>query len=504
MHLPRIGGFVKPTASVFDFLPPDTLLPSMNVETEASANVTIPAAWYQHEDISVIVFGALVLLGACLGITSSSIESSVDKPTFSNVFKGKIAKLETWRSNPVDAFYSSSKDKPSKFLGASVFTTFLILALLIIPFGLSQGKKLTSFTLAFAVLFLLGLLAFVLSTQAVVKQYNFEYVLWALLLGLVISNTVGVPKILEPILLGETFVKLGIVLLGAEVLMSKLLALGVPGICTSWIVTPIVLITTFWFGQRVLQIPSPSLNMVISADMSVCGVSAAIATGAACRAKKEEISYAIGVSLFFTAIMMVVQPYFIRWAGIDPIVGAAWMGGTIDSTGAVVAAGAVLGKEAEAVATTVKMIQNVLIGVVAFCVAIYWSHRYGNPNEGDGSSTSKPRLLEIWNRFPKFILGFVVASIVFSSLPLLVERGGLIAETVTKETTTPLRTWLFCLAFIAIGLQTDFRKLWPYISGSRPLLLYLIGQCWNLLLSFVMAYLMFGVLYANRFSSVGQ
>jgi uncharacterized integral membrane protein (TIGR00698 family) len=465
-----------------------------------------------------MVLGAIILCVAWFGITASSSDALTNKPTLENSLKGKVAKLETWTSNPVDAFYAKpkEKDKPASFIGGSILATFLALILVIVPLGWSQGKSLVPFSLAFGALFLLAILAFVLSSQAVVKQYNFEYVLWALLLGLVISNTLGVPKVLEPILIGETFVKLGIVLLGAEVLMSKLLALGVPGICTSWIVTPIVLISTFWFGQRVLKIKSPSLNMVISADMSVCGVSAAIATGAACRAKKEEISYAIGVSLFFTAIMMIVQPYIIRWSGLDPIVGAAWIGGTIDSTGAVVAAGAVLGKEAETVATTVKMIQNVLIGVVAFAVALYWSSRYPETSDRDETqSTSldsrsiqpaytKPSLFEIWKRFPKFILGFIAASLVFSSFPMMFEHGGPISEAITKETTSPLRTWLFCLAFVAIGLQTDFRKLWPYLSGSRPMLLYVLGQCLNLLLSFLMAYLMFGILFANQFSGGGK
>ncbi len=469
-----------------------------------------------HEDIAIIVLGAIVLLVAWFGVSASSSNATQGKPAVENIFKGKIAKLNTWTSNPVDAFFSKAKDKPATFVGNSILATFLALILVIVPLGLSQGKSLIPFSIAFVTLFLLSILAFVLSSQAVVKQYNFEYVLWALLLGLVISNTAGVPKILEPILIGETFVKFGIVLLGAEVLMSKLLALGVPGIRTSWIVTPIVLISTFWFGQKILKIPSPSLNMVISADMSVCGVSAAIATGAACRAKKEEISYAIGISLFFTAIMMIVQPYVIRWLDIDPIVGAAWIGGTIDSTGAVVAAGAVLGKEAETVATTVKMIQNVLIGVVAFAVALYWSSRYPETNElGDAnakpiesgalkSTYGKPSLFEIWNRFPKFILGFIAASLVFSLFPVFFVHGDAISETITKETTSPLRTWFFCLAFVAIGLQTDFRKLWPYLSGSRPLLLYVLGQCLNLLLSFLMAYLMFGILFADRFPKSGQ
>ncbi len=133
-------------------------------------------------------------------------------------------------------------------------------------------------------------------------------------MGLLISNTIGTPDWIRPAVRTEFFIKTGLVLLGAEVLFSRLLALGVPGIFVAWIVTPIVLITTFWFGQKILRIDSPSLNMVISADMSVCGVSAAIATAAACKAKKEELTLAIGMSLSFTVVMMVLMPTVIqRW-----------------------------------------------------------------------------------------------------------------------------------------------------------------------------------------------
>ncbi len=179
--------------------------------------------------------------------------------------------------------------------------------------------------------------------QVTVKHYNLEYALWALLVGLVISNTIGVPDWLRPAVLTELYIKTGLVLLGAEVLWHRLIALGVPGIFVAWVVTPIVLISTYWFGTRILKIPSRSLNMVISADMSVCGVSAAIATAASCRAKKEELSFAISISLLFTVVMMVVMPLLIETIGLSSVVGGAWMGGTIDSTGAVAAAGPSLG-----------------------------------------------------------------------------------------------------------------------------------------------------------------
>jgi uncharacterized membrane protein YadS len=205
------------------------------------------------------------------------------------------------------------------------------------------------------------------------------------------------------------------VLLGAEVLFNKIVAIGIPGIFVAWVVTPIVLISTFIFGQRVLKIPSPTLNIVISADMSVCGTSAAIATAAACRAKKEELTLSIGLSLVFTSIMMIVLPAFIKAVGIPEILGGAWIGGTIDSTGAVAAAGAFLGPKAMYVAATIKMIQNVLIGVTAFGVAVYWTTKM---EVRDGERVGFD---EIWNRFPKFVLGFLAASILISSISASLE-----------------------------------------------------------------------------------
>jgi uncharacterized membrane protein YadS len=225
--------------------------------------------------------------------------------------------------------------------------------------------------------------------------------------------------------------------------------------------------------------------------MSVCGVSAAIATGAACRAKKEELSLAIGLSLLFTVLMMVAMPPAIRWLGLDPIVGGAWLGGTIDATGAVVAAGEALGKEAGEVAATVKMIQNSMIGVIAFAVAVYWAGWV----ERDAGDPRNSLAAEAWRRFPKFILGFLAASIacswVFSRSP---ESGLWVDGTITGFTSR-LRGWLFCAGFVCMGLQTNFRELAPFLASGRPLVLYVGGQLLNLLLTLGMASLTFGWLF---------
>ena len=231
--------------------------------------------------------------------------------------------------------------------------------------------------------------------------------------------------------------------------------------------------------------------MVICADMSVCGVSAAIASAAACKAKKEELSLAIGMSLSFTVIMMVVLPVIIKAVGMDEVLGGAWLGGTIDSTGAVAAAGAVLGDRALEVAATVKMIQNVLIGVTAFCIATYWV------TSVEQDSEEKPSLMEIWRRFPKFVIGFVVVSIVFSVLYSSLADGPELVTAMIKDSTKTLRGWFFCLAFVSIGLATNIRELAPYLRGGKPLVLYVCGQTLNLCLTLFMAWLMFHIVFKD-------
>jgi uncharacterized integral membrane protein (TIGR00698 family) len=419
---------------------------------------------------------------------------AAQKKLVANPLKGLFTKLGSWASNPLDAFQADGK---------SIFPGVLgVLAACIVLLGAGvavQGVSLRRFLPAFAVVFLLALLAFLFAGQKTIKHFNFEYAIWALAIGLAISNTIGTPAWLRPGLRTEFYIKTGLVLYGAEILLQQLLALGVPGIFVSWVVTPITLVGTYLFGQYVLRIPSKSLNLVISADMSVCGVSAAIATAAACRAKKEELSLAIGISLTFTAIMMVIMPQVVQALGLSPVVGGAWLGGTIDSTGAVVAAGAAVGRDAEVVAFTVKMIQNILIGVVAFAVAIYWVSWVEPSDTG-----VRPSPIEIWRRFPKFVLGFLGGSVLFTLVSTQAAGGEALAQGVIKSVSDPLRTWLFCLAFVSIGLETDFRSLGKYFRGGKPLVLYACGQSFNLAFTLLMAWLMFEKVFPRAAEALSQ
>ena len=387
-----------------------------------------------------------------------------------------------WTGDPTAAF--AGRLLPLALLG-------LGLALITGLAALVMGGSFILHQAGFFALFGLAVVSYFFANQTGIRAAGVGYAFWALLLGLVISNTIGTPGWLKPAIRSELYIKTGLVLLGAEILFNRILNLGPPGLFVAWLVTPIVIFFMYRFGTRVLKIASPSLVIVIAAATSVCGVSAAIAVAAAARAKKDELTLAVGMTLIFTVVMMILMPIGIRAIGMDPTVGAAWIGGTVDATGAVVAAGAMLGEEAGQVAAVVKMIQNILIGVVAFLVAVYWVTTI-EKKEG----AARPAATEIWTRFPKFILGFIGASLLFSFV--LVPTLGDGAVTGIIDLTSDFRGWLFCLAFVSIGLESNFKALAGQIQGGRPIQLYLVGQTFNVVLTLVAAYLAFGGILFDR------
>lgn len=405
------------------------------------------------------------------------------------IMKKMVGVPNKWESSPAD---SVSKNGDYSQVGYMLML-FVLLSLLFGAGSKLMGGPFWKFIPAFGFLFLICVLSFILSSQKEVSFLGINYAIWAIVIGIVISNTVGVPKWLEPAVKSEFYIKTGLVILGAEILINKVLAIGLPGIFVAWVVTPIVLITTYIFGQKVLKLKSKSLNMTICADMSVCGVSAAIATASATKAKKEELTIALALSMIFTVIMMVVMPMIAKAVGMPEVLAGAWIGGTIDSTGAVVAAGTFIGDKALDVAATIKMIQNILIGVVAFCVAIYWTvYVERTPN------APRPKPSEIWVRFPKFLIGFMGASLIFSALYSYLGKdmaSAMIDNGVIKGFTKDLKEWLFGVAFVAIGLNTNFKVISKHIQGPKHITLYVCGQLFNILLTLGMAYLMFYVVF---------
>jgi uncharacterized membrane protein YadS len=415
--------------------------------------------------------------------------------------------IDKWRDAKLAASSAKKKTKAKsynqigKLIGLGVFFCILFG----IPMSI-MGTPFKKFAIGFIFVYGMTVLAWFFSYQVTMKHYGVGYAAWAIFLGMLVSNTIGTPEWAKPAIQTEYYIKTGLVLLGAKILFEKIITIGTAGIFVAWVVTPTVWMVTYWFGQKIVHMPSKRLNAVICSDMSVCGVSAAIAAASACRAKKEELTLAVGLSLVFTAIMMILMPAVIKSTfPVDKqmILGGAWMGGTIDASGAVAAAGAFLGEKALYVAATIKMIQNVLIGVIAFFLALYFTTKVEVEETG-----AKVGLAEIWFRFPKFVIGFIIASLVFSAIytgyntdtdglgRAMIDKGAI------KGMSDLFRKWFFTMSFVSIGLATNFRELKVHFKGGKPLILYAFGQSLNLILTLVMAYIMFYLVFPELTATI--
>ena len=430
--------------------------------------------------------------------TALAMEKAAETLSFEDEgLNGKAdSAISKWRNSHMKVQKLEKDVKVEKYNQVGYLAALGITFALFFGFGVKvMGESFSAFVKGFGFIFAVGLVAYVCAGESVLKYYGIGYAPWAIGLGLLISNTVGLPGWAKPAVQTEYYIKTGLVLLGAEILFEKILFIGAPGVFVAWVVTPIVWLSTYWFGQRVVGIASKRLNATICSDMSVCGISAAIATAEACRAKDEELTIAVGLSQIFTAIMGVVLPLIITLSfPLDKqiVLGGAWMGGTIDSTGSVTAASALLGEKALYIAATIKMIQNILIGVIAFFVAIHFTVKVESEE-----TNHRMNIREIWNRFPKFVLGFIASSIIFSHLYSYfnAQTGGMgysmIDQGVVKGMADLFRGWFFCFSFVSIGLSINFRNLRKHFAGGKPLILYAVGQSFNLILTLAAAYVMF-------------
>lgn len=325
---------------------------------------------------------------------------------------------------------------------------------------------------------LITLVAQLITSNKTFKDFGIEVVLFSLLLGLFINNVLGVPAWLKPAIQTELFIKIGLILLGANVLFQDIINAGGLGILQSVVVVFTVWYFSFWICKKLGL--DDEFRMMISSAVSICGVSAAIATSGAIEGDNRKLSHVISLVLIVAIPMMLIMPYIAIWAGMSPAVAGAWLGGTIDTSGAVVAAGTLLGEEALKYATLVKFSQNVLLGLAAFFISVYWT-----VTKKQVSADKKPGLKTIWERFPKFVLGFVLASLLFSFVlpPDVV--------TAAKGSLKELQTYWFALAFTCIGLETKFTDIFKMENG-RPAMAFIIAQLFNIFFTLVVAYLVFG------------
>jgi len=386
---------------------------------------------------------------------------------------------------PVPAFnWSNSSDLFTTVLSAGNLMTILVQFVFVFVFGilgiLFVGRSIKGFLGGFPIVYLITIIALIITGSSQVKALNLEAVIISLTLGLIIGNFFNLPEWLRSSLSTELFVKIGLVLLGTGVIFSDVLKAGSLGLIQALLVVLSVWYFAFWLCKK-MKIDD-ELGMMISSAVSICGVSAAIATSGAIKGDSKKLSYVISMVLITAIPMMIFMPMIAKYFGFSQEVTGAWLGGTIDTTGAVVASGTLVGEVALKISTIVKFSQNVLLGLAAFGISVYWTYTK-HPSSND--SDMKPTAGVIWERFPKFVLGFIGASLLFSFF-ISPDTIGLV-----KGSLKNLQGLWFALAFTSIGLETNFADLFSKQS-KRPFYAFLIAQTFNVFITLIIAFYLFG------------
>ncbi|MFC0515547.1 YeiH family protein [Mucilaginibacter angelicae] len=408
-----------------------------------------------HEDWAVVILGSLIIILSLAGLLL-----------------------------PVPSFgWKDSAELTGKVLGSANLIKVLIQFGFVIIIGgigaLITGKSIKNYTLGFPLVYIVTIIALILAGSSQAKSLNLEAVIFSLVLGLLISNFIKLPEWLKSSLSTELFVKIGLVLLGTSVIFGDILKAGSLGLIQALLVVTSVWYFAFWVCKK-LKVDD-EIAMMISSAVSICGVSAAIATAGAIKGDSKKLSYVISMVLITAIPMMIFMPIIAHKFHFSQEVTGAWLGGSIDTTGAVVASGSLVGEVALKISTIVKFSQNVLLGLAAFAISIYWTYTK-HPSAQD--KDTKPTLKVIWERFPKFVLGFIGASLLFSFFLSPV------AAATVKDSLKNLQGLWFALAFTSIGLETNFADLFNE-NSKKPLYAFLIAQTFNIFITLAIAFILF-------------
>jgi len=454
------------------------------------------------------------LFSFCLvfAVIYTVLSPSLDDATEEEVIQYKkyvMPQPQSWKQNPLDAW--------------NVYGIVGTLLLLIVLFSqylvalkcmgkLGQGDKQMStinYAKGFAVMSALALLAFWIGRNAWCAKNGLGYAVLSILLGMLMANLpcVELPTwLLHVAKDGEFFIKCSLVLLAVE--FSVIGQFGWQSFLVSWIGSPLALVAGFLVGTRLFKMDA-DLALLVAVGATWCGATAISAVGAVLGSKTSDISTSISVVAFFTVIFTFVQAYVAIWTGMNDRVAGAWIGGSVDQTGNVVASAAIVSEEAAEVAAIVKMVLNSGLGILATVIAFWWQVRDQRQQAVSGSTDSdndvetpgtscddnktkierKPiSLLILWEKFPKFILGYALCSgILTGVVPVMAETE---AAAIMGAMGT-LNKWWFAVAFVGIGLGTNVKKLWEAAYASGVIKLYLVANTFDILLALGLAYAVF-------------
>lgn len=446
----------------------DTPLPSSNQQPGWKE------LWLKEDWWAVWIGLALVLVAYALFASGSSIEWIAAAP-------------KKWAT--FDQLSADLAAKSVRYLAqCALFLTVFVVG------GAVLGHKPRQFIPAFLLVYVLSLLLNIAGAWEKASFYTLEPPLLALLLGLIISNLIGLPRWMDAGFRVEFYVKTGIVLLGAGLPFTLILWAGPIAIMQASIVSLATFFTIFFVGRKLGL--ERQLCATLGAGGAVCGVSASIAIAGAVRAKREHPPIAITLVVLYAIVMVFVLPLAARALHLPAGIGGAWIGTSefADAAGLAAAqsygslAGPATGitgvpEQAINAYTLIKVVgRDVWIGIWAFVLSIVSITMWEKSETG-----RKADVTQIWWRFPKFVVGFLLASLIIT----IAVKGYSFADynkIVKPALVAPLvalRTWAFTFCFLSIGLTTRLREFAP--SGSRPFWAFSAGVVVNLILGYILS-----------------
>jgi uncharacterized integral membrane protein (TIGR00698 family) len=286
---------------------------------------------------------------------------------------------------------------------------------------------------------------------------NIEYVLWAIIFGLVVSNTIGIPAAFRAgVDTYEFWLKIGIVFQGVRFVLGDVMRLGGASLAFVAVELGVSIVLMTWLGRKFGL--APKLTSLLAIGSSICGVSAIIAAKGAIEADDEDASYAMAAVLALGAFSLFAFPAIGHALGMSDNAFGMWAGLAVDNTAEATAAGALYSDAAGKFAVLAKTTRNATIGFVVLAYALYWARkRQAKEISNKGAF--------LWQKFPKFVLGFLVISLLAT---LNVFNKAQLTDIAN------LSSWAFLLTFAGVGLRTDLREMRK--QGLRPLIVGAVGE----------------------------
>ena len=361
----------------------------------------------------------------------------------------------------------------------------------LVIFGIScriMGIKLSQFIPAFIFLYVLAIIMFAVAGWANAAKFNLEAPLVALVVGLILANTIRMPAWMDSAFRVEYYIKIGIVLLGATFPITLVLTAGPVAIAQATIISVITCLVIYFAATRLFGLDK-RLAAVIGVGGSVCGVSASMAIAAAVGAKKDHLYTSVTLVVGWALVMILILPFISKALDLQAGVAGAWVGTSefADAAGfaAASAYGKMAGNEDAAIKafTLMKVIgRDLWIGIWSIVWALIATVVWEKKETG-----IKPDAREIWWRFPKFVIGFFIASLLMTMVTSSYTTADF-NKIVKPDLIMPLvslRTWAFIFCFLSIGLTTRFRELKPV--GWKTFTAFTIGVLVNVLLGYYLS-----------------